>query len=215
MTRDARTWRNVGMRVAALAGLVAISLVALAATDLTGFGSAAKVAATISWSAAKTLDRGAQTDIGTCTPTEALAFGTGANKSNQVWHDTRLLGAGLTDQLDLAGGLTNAFGGTVTFAKVHMIFIHNRSDETLTAAVHGVTHTANAAVIDCGPSAANGALILKAMGDILTLEAGDWTIIFSKAGKTITAGTGDLFDIVETATLPAAYEIIIFGEEST
>ena len=214
MRDERRRRRRLATRVIGVVMAVAIALFAVAATDLTGFSSPAKVSATISWGAAKKLDRGAQVDTGAATVTEGLTFGTGANSSNQIWHDTRIVAADATDQIDLAGGLTNAFGGTVTFANVHMIFVHNRSDETLTAAVHGVTHTANAAVIDVGPSAANGALILKATGDIVTLAAGDWTIIFSKSGKTITAATGDLLDIVETATLEAAYEIIIFGESS-
>lgn len=184
------------------------------ATDLTGFGASAKVQALISWYAQKKLDLSTPKDQASLNPQEALEFGTGSDYSDMVWHDRRILAAAATDQLDLSGGLTNSFGVAVTFAKVHAILIHNRSDETLTAAAHGVTHTANAAVLDCGPSAANGALLLKATGDIVTLAAGDWFMLFSKAGKTITAATGDLLDIVETATLEAAYDIVIIGESA-
>ena len=180
------------------------------ATDLTGNTAFGKLQALISWYAEKSLDKSTPSDRGVISLTESLAFGTGNNSSNQLWHDTRIVAADATDQLDLAGGLTNAFGGTVTFAKVHGILVHNRSDETLTTPAH----TASAAVLDVGPSAANGALVLKAVGDIVTLAAGDWFVLFSKAGKTITAATGDLLDIVETATLEAAYDIVILGESA-
>ena len=179
------------------------------ATLLTGATAFGKVQALISWAAEKGLDKSTPTDRGTVTIAESLAFGTGNDYSNQIWADTRVVAASATDSLDLAGVLTNAFGDTITFAKVHAILVHNRSDETLTTPAH----TASAAVLDVG-APANGCLIFKAVGDLITLSAGDWFLAYFKAGKTVTAGSVDLFDLVETAALEAAYDIVILGESA-
>ncbi|HUV09596.1 MAG TPA: hypothetical protein VMX12_01375 [Acidimicrobiia bacterium] len=183
------------------------------ATNLTGATNFAKIALSIAYAAEKALDMSTPDDKGSLSIKETLTFGTGNSASDMLWHDRRILAASATDSLDLAGVLTNFTGATVTFAKVHCILVHNRSDEALTTAAHGVTHTATAAVLDVG-APANGALILKVVGDLITLAAGDWVVVFSKAGKTIAAGTGDLFDLVETAALEAAYDIIVLGESA-
>ena len=180
------------------------------ATANTGATAFAKVQAVISWAAQKSRDLSTPDDTGSKSIKESLTFGTGDDKSDEIWHDTRIVAGSATDQLDLAAVLVNAFGDTVTFAKVHAILVHNRSDETLTSPAH----TANAAVIDVLPSAANGALLLKAASDTIILAAGDWIVLYSKAGKTITAATGDLLDIIETAALEAAYDIIVLGESA-
>lgn len=182
------------------------------ATANTGNANFGKVEALISWYAEKGLDMSTPEDRGSLNIQEALTFGTGNDASDELWHDRRIVDASQTDQLDLAGVLKNYAGDTITFAKVHAILIHNRSDETLTTGDHGVAHTASAAVIEVLPSAANGALLLKAASDTIILAAGDWFVLFSKAGKTITADTGDLLDIIETAALEAAYDIVILGE---
>ncbi len=49
--------------------------------------------------------------------------GTGANKSEAIFHDTRQIAASATDQLDLSGTLTNKFGTTVVFTKIKGIFV--------------------------------------------------------------------------------------------
>ena len=60
---------------------------------------------------------------------DSLTNGTGANQGNRVWHDQRSAAAA-PDDLDLAGSLTDAFGATVTFAKIVGIFIKNNSTTT-------------------------------------------------------------------------------------
>ena len=57
---------------------------------------------------------------------DTLASGTGLDQGDQAWHDTRTLAA-TSETLDLAGSLTNAFGSTVTFARVKGIVIHNKA----------------------------------------------------------------------------------------
>ena len=52
------------------------------------------------------------------------AFGTAAGQADQVWEDRRTLAASGTENLDLeAGGETNAYGQTISFAKIVGILI--------------------------------------------------------------------------------------------
>ena len=72
------------------------------------------------------------------TPTDALAnavkliltSGTGADQADMSWHDTRTLAASATEDLDLAGVLTNAFGDTQTFARIKMVLVTAASANT-------------------------------------------------------------------------------------
>lgn len=52
-----------------------------------------------------------------------FANGTGANQADILWADTRTLAASATEDLDLAGVLTDAFGATVAAAKVVAILV--------------------------------------------------------------------------------------------
>lgn len=55
--------------------------------------------------------------------TQSWISGTGASQADLVWGDTRTLAASATEDLDLAGTLTAALGGTVTFARVKAIMV--------------------------------------------------------------------------------------------
>src|SRR5688572_14836683 len=59
-----------------------------------------------------------------------LTSGTGANQADMMWHDTRTLGASASENLDLAGSLTNAFGTTQTFARIKMVLVTAASANT-------------------------------------------------------------------------------------
>jgi hypothetical protein len=144
---------------------------------------------------------------------ERLDFGTADGQANQWWYDRRILDAAQTDSHDLSGGLTTPEGHSIVGLVLKGIFLHNRSDETLTLAEHGVTHTANAAKLELTRPAANGVPWLKAAGDAIPMNAGGFNGWYDPVGVTITAATGDLVDIVETATLEAAYDIVFVIEE--
>jgi hypothetical protein len=53
----------------------------------------------------------------------ALATGTGSSQADKVFSDQRTLAASASEDLDLAGGISDALGVTVTFAKVKAIMI--------------------------------------------------------------------------------------------
>lgn len=54
---------------------------------------------------------------------KALTNGTGANQADLLFADTRTLAASATEDLDLAGSLTDAFGATITMVEVVAILI--------------------------------------------------------------------------------------------
>lgn len=143
---------------------------------------------------------------------ETITFGTANGEANQWWYDRRILAASQTDSHDLVSGLTTPTGHTIVGAVLKGVFVHNRSDETLTTAADGVVHTANAAVLELVVPA-NGALFLKTALDAIHLSAGAWVAWYSPLGVALVAGTGDLINIVETAALEAAYDIAFLFEE--
>jgi hypothetical protein len=64
--------------------------------------------------------------------------GTNANQMNQLWHQSVAFVAGGTNTYDLAGGITNAFGTTLTMAKVRFLYIEaaTTNGSTLTIGNH-------------------------------------------------------------------------------
>lgn len=56
--------------------------------------------------------------------------GTGANQADIVWADERTLSASATEDLDLAGELTDAFGATVAAAELVAILVIADADNT-------------------------------------------------------------------------------------
>lgn len=57
----------------------------------------------------------------------AFTSGTGANQANEVWSDTRTVALSTSDDIDLYGGLTDAFGTTLNFTGIKAIFIRAAS----------------------------------------------------------------------------------------
>lgn len=129
-----------------------------------------------------------------------LTSGTAANKADLLFSDSRTLGASATEDLDLAGGLTDPLGATLTFVKIKSIFIK---------AVTGNTNT-----VKVKPAAANGFLgPFNAAADTLIIPAGGQIMLTAPVnGWTVTAGTGDLLTITNGgAGTSVTYEIIIIG----
>lgn len=68
-----------------------------------------------------------------------LASGTGANQADLLWVDERTVAASSSEDLDLAGVLTDAFGATITAAEVVAIFIFADADNTNNVVVGDAT----------------------------------------------------------------------------
>lgn len=130
-----------------------------------------------------------------------LSNGTGSGLASQMWHDTRTLSASATEDLDLYGGLTNAFGVTVNFVKVKVVLIRASSGNT------------NA--VEVTRKATTGIPLFMTDGDGISLAAGDIFLYASPlVGKTITDSTDDTLTFTNSAgSTSVSYDIIIIGTD--
>lgn len=131
----------------------------------------------------------------------ALTDGTAAGKADRVFHDRRTLAASGTEDLDLAGSLLDAFGSTITFARIKAIVI---------AAATGNT---NNVVIGAGTNP--WATLLNATGTI-TLRPGAFVAAAAGAADatayTVTAATGDVLKVANSGAGSAVtYDVVIIG----
>lgn len=134
--------------------------------------------------------------------TSLLANGTGAGQASQVWSDTRTLGPSATENLDLAGSLVNAFGVTLTFTKVKLLLFRAKS----------TNNAANAVQVQRATS--NGVPVFLAALDGVQLFAGGIFLFYDPAGVTVTAGTGDLLTITNSAgTNSVDYDVVVVGTD--
>lgn len=130
----------------------------------------------------------------------AIANGVGANQSDRLFTDTRTVAASGTDSLDLAGVLTDPFGATFTLAKLKGVFVFAAS--------------ANSNNVVVTRPATNGVPIFSAAGDALPVRPGGLFLWAAPdaTGVAVTAGTGDLIDIVNSgAGTSVTYDIVILG----
>lgn len=128
-----------------------------------------------------------------------LSDGTGANQADRLFTDTRTLAASANEDLDLSGSLTNAFGTTVTFAKVKAVLV---------IADAGNTNNVNVT------RPANGVPIFLASGDGVAVRP-NGVFLLACADATavaVTASTGDLINIANSAgSTSVTYTIIVIG----
>lgn len=130
----------------------------------------------------------------------AWPTGTGAGQADLLWHDQRTLAASATEDLDLAAVLSDAFGTVLTFARIKMIIVK--------AAV------ANTNNVNVTRPAANGVPIFLAAGDGVPVLPGGayWWIAPTATAIAVTAGTGDLLTITNSAAgTSVTYDIVLIG----
>lgn len=129
----------------------------------------------------------------------AIANGTGANQADVLFTDTRSIAAG--EDLDfVAGGLTTAFGATVTLAELKVLVV--------------CASTANTANVILGGDAAS-ILFLSVATTTTTLKPGACFLYTdpSATGTTVTATTADIIQVAPSAGTQA-YSIIVMGSSS-
>jgi hypothetical protein len=133
----------------------------------------------------------------------SLTSGTGAGQADLVFSDTRTIAASGDDDLDLAGGLTDANGTTLTFARVKALIVTAAAGNTNNVLVGGdATSTFLTWVV-----AEADAVILRP-GASLALVAG----VADATGYAVTATTGDLLRITNSAgSTSVTYDIVIIG----
>lgn len=126
--------------------------------------------------------------------------GVGAGQVDRMFSDTRTLAASASEDLDLAGSLTDSFGVAVTMARVKLIYV---------AAAPGNTNNVNVT-----RPGSNGVPWALAAGDGVGLVPGGAFMMFAPnaAGILVTSGTGDLITIANSAGgTSVTYDVVILG----
>jgi len=132
----------------------------------------------------------------------SLGNGTTAGNADRVWSDRRTLAASGTEDLDLAGVLLDAFGATVTFARIKGLII--------------AAADANANNVVVGAAASAPWVTLLGATHTLTLRPGAFVAVGTGAadatGYAVTATTADLLKIANSgAGTSVTYDIHIIG----
>lgn len=79
----------------------------------------------VAWRHLETGDLGRTEDSYKWEPKHTIETGSTANKCNQNYYVTGTVASGATVDYDLAGGVVNAFGDTVTLTKIRAIALQN------------------------------------------------------------------------------------------
>lgn len=132
-----------------------------------------------------------------------LANGTAAGQADRTFHDTRTLAASATEDLDLAGVLTDAFGTVLTFARIKGLVV---------SAAAG-----NSNNVIVGGAASNGFVSwVGGATHTVTLRPGATFVLMAgtadSTGYAVTAATGDLLRIGNSgAGSTVTYDIAVIG----
>jgi hypothetical protein len=130
----------------------------------------------------------------------SFADGTGLNQANRIWADARTLAASASEDLDLSGTLTDAFGATITLQKVKGLIVAAASTNTNNVVIGGA-----AATQWVGPFGAATHTLAVQPGGVLALFTP------AAAGYPVTPTT-DLLKVANSgAGTPVTYQIVIVG----
>jgi len=130
-----------------------------------------------------------------------LTNGTATGNASQMWSDTRTLTASATEDLDFAGGLTNAFGVTLTFVKIKFVYVK--------------AATGNTNDVQVTRKSTTGIPLFMADGDGIALTPGEWFCYGSPTtGKTVTATTDDTLTMTNSSGgTSVSYNIVVIGTD--
>jgi hypothetical protein len=130
-----------------------------------------------------------------------LGDGTAVGKADRVFHDRRTLAASATEDLDLAGVLTDAFGAAITFVRIKGLFISAAAANSNNVVVGAATNA--------------WATLLSATGTLTLRPGASVGAIAGPADATayaVTAGTGDLLKVANSgAGSTVTYDVVIVG----
>ena len=152
---------------------------------------------------------------------QSFSSGIADQQVNRKWEQRRTVTlATVSDQLDLAGGLTDRFGNTLTFAEIKALMVVNRGvvagdadDETATVTsgedilVGGVGSNAWASLF-------NGDVDAK----VLVRSGGALLLCAPYDGYSVSPGTADILEIEHNGSAASggdiSYDIAIWGVQS-
>jgi|GEM_PF-951274 len=130
----------------------------------------------------------------------SFAPGTGAGKADVLFADRRTLAASATENLDLAGALTDPLGAAATFGHVKAIYVKAALTNTNNVVFGGAA--SNAFV---GP--------LGGTTPTVTIPPGGFQLfVHPGVGWTVTPATGDLLKLANSGgTTGVQYDVMIIG----
>lgn len=132
----------------------------------------------------------------------SLAFGTGSGQANKLYIASRALAATTFDLLDLAGGLSDGLGNTLTFTSLKL-------------AVLAILTPNGTKVLRVGPQAQSNPFLGAWGGTGATVYKGfthwDMPVYDPVAGYAVTAGTGDILPIYNPTGSSITYTILLAG----
>lgn len=149
----------------------------------------------------ETLDLSTPRDKLFYTINKSFANGTDSAQCDVIWHDTRTLTSGSSENLDLAGSLTNSFGSTVTFVRVRAMLIENKS-ASMTLTIGGAA--SNAWATWAGATTHT----------VTIATSGVFLLIAPDEGYEVTAGTGDILKVLNSSGSSTDYNVWIAGASS-
>lgn len=133
---------------------------------------------------------------------KAIEFANGTAALGQadiLFADERTLAASATENLDLAGVLTDLFGGVITAAEITAIYVEANSANTNDVVLFGAAS-----------NPFNGPL--SGTTPKLTLGPGDCALITNRKGWTVTATTADIILVANSAAgTSVLYKIVLIG----
>ena len=132
----------------------------------------------------------------------SLTNGTGSGQADLIWSDTRTLAASATENLDLAGGLTDEFRTALTFVEVVAVYVKAAS--------------ANTNDVLFGGAASNGfSTPFGDASDVVKIKPGGVLLLTNPVGYGVTASTGDILKMANSSSgSSVTYDIIVVGRSA-
>lgn len=131
--------------------------------------------------------------------TQTISNGTGADQANQQYHDQISISASGTSIIDMAGTLTNAFGSTVTLARIKALVIVNTGTVAIKVA----------------PSGSSG-MSTMFTGDV-NIRPGGFLVLagFDATGYAVASGSADRITITNlSGSTTATLNLVVIGATS-
>lgn len=161
-----------------------------------------KIYCAASLSLVGTVDPPARFDLDPATKVAwEILSGTGSGQADRLWYDKdRPLAASASEDLDLAGGLTDALGVACTFAKIKGIIVKAAAGNTNNVLVGGAASNQLAGLF----GNVNDVMVVRPGGNFMWLDP--------LAGITVTASTGDLLKIANSSSgSQVLFDITLIG----
>jgi hypothetical protein len=120
------------------------------------------------------------------------------DQTNVLYQATRTLAASGGEDLDVSGVLADALGATIAAAEITAIYVE--------------AHAANTNDVVVTRPASNGVPLFALASGGVNVGPGDFFLLTSRKGITVTAATGDLIHVANSgAGTGVTYDIVIIG----